>query len=330
MHRHPLVHVVLIVGLHAVEHLDFLPSARGVVGIGEGLHHTVVGDGNGGVAPLDGPLDNGLAIAQGVHHGHLGVEVELNALLLGGVLAPLGHGHLVDAVGLQHHVVFEAAHIQPPLDLDPLALFDALDDGVGHLSLQELIDPDGAGVVGDIKADHPRLALGQFPVLYVEHGALHQYAAHIQLQLSQGHRLFPAVDLAVELLDLGLAVAAAGHTLIEHLAAHGLQLGVQVPTRGGLRCRWGCLHCHRGRLSLCLGGMELHRRLVQVEGPGQALLDLIHQVGGQLLPLQLHRHGAGLAIHLHPGGVGCKRSQYPFGEGVLTAKEVNTPSGKGY
>ena len=68
-----LVHVILVIRLHAVEDLDLFPPARGVVGVGEGLQYPVVGDGDGGVAPLDGPLHHRLGVAQAVHHGHFGM-----------------------------------------------------------------------------------------------------------------------------------------------------------------------------------------------------------------------------------------------------------------
>ena len=46
----------------------------------------MVGDGNGGVPPLDGPLHRILGVGEGIHQGHLGVEVELHPLFRGVVL----------------------------------------------------------------------------------------------------------------------------------------------------------------------------------------------------------------------------------------------------
>ena len=73
MDGHPFIHIILEIRLHAVDDLDLLPFSGGVIGIREGLDHTVVGDGDGGMPPTDGTLHHLFGVAQGVHHGHLGM-----------------------------------------------------------------------------------------------------------------------------------------------------------------------------------------------------------------------------------------------------------------
>ena len=68
-----IVHVVDEVALHAVEDLDLVPG--GMPGVREGLGYAVIRDGNGGMAPADGLLDDLLRVRQGVHIAHFRVEM---------------------------------------------------------------------------------------------------------------------------------------------------------------------------------------------------------------------------------------------------------------
>ena len=212
--------------------------------------------------------------------------MQFHPLVRGGVLPALGPGRLVDAVGLQHQiVVVEPPQGQPPLHLEPLAVFHLGDDGLGLLPLHEAGHPDGAGQIGDIKAHHPRLAAGQLPVLYIKYLALHQHAAHIQRQLAQGAGTFPAADFAVNLLYPLFSTAGTGGVRAHHLPAHSLHLGLQPLglflfgrcggrfLRHGHFRRWRLL-LRGGRRRLRLNGFRLwlihrHRGRAEPKGPLQ-------------------------------------------------------------
>ena len=53
------------------------------------------------------------------------------------------------------------------------------------------MDPDGTGVIGDIEADHPGVALFQFLVVDGKDLALHDDAEHIQGQILHGRHFAP-------------------------------------------------------------------------------------------------------------------------------------------
>ncbi len=97
------VHVVDEVGLHAVDNLDAV-LFPGLPHIREGLRHPVVGDSDGGHAPVGRALDGGGGVGERVEGGEAGVKVQLHALDLGLVRAHGAPG-LHDAARLEHHVV---------------------------------------------------------------------------------------------------------------------------------------------------------------------------------------------------------------------------------
>ena len=73
MDGNAVVHIVDKIPLHAVEDLDLVPG--GMPGVREGLGYAVIRDGNGGMAPADGLLDDLLRVRQGVHIAHFRVEM---------------------------------------------------------------------------------------------------------------------------------------------------------------------------------------------------------------------------------------------------------------
>ena len=322
--HHPVVHVVDIIGLHAEQYLDVLGR---VLGVGEGVGHAVVGDGDSGVAPPLRPLDHVLVRAddrvglkahrrQGVHGGHVGVQMQLHPLLRGGVLALLlgggGDGH-----GLQHHVAIKAVHVQPPLDLQVHPLLHPVHDGLALVPGEELVHPDGPGVVGQVKGHHPGPPLFQLLVVHGEHVALHHHHAHVQLQLVHGggplgHR--PAKDGLAFTLSLGVDGGADGGAL-HGRPADGLGAGKGVPLLRfrlclGLRLPLGLGDgCGPDRLlSLSwllrlgggLGAGDLHA--VHGIGPADGLLRLPHQVGSGPRRAGDLDVGAALGAIEHHGG----------------------------
>ena len=240
-----VVYVVDIVSLGAQQDLQLVLA--GAPGIGEGLGHTMVGDGDGGMTPGNGPLHRVLGVGEGVHQGHLGVQVELHPFFRGVVLL---HGLLrrLNDQGLQDHVVVKPVQVQPAGDLQVHPRLDPLHNGESLVPGHELAHPDGAGVVGDVKADDPGTALFQLPVLHGEDVSLHGDHPHVQLQGIHG--LGGLFDLAgaVDPLGgkaLGLLVGRPG--LRHGLLAQGLRLAEQPLLLGEGLLRRGLLRRRGGR-----------------------------------------------------------------------------------
>ncbi len=180
----PVVHVVDEIALHPVEDLDLVPG--GVPGVGEGLGHAVVRDGDGGVAPADGLLDDLLGVRQGVHVAHLGVEVELHPLHRGGVL-PLLMVRRVDALGVQLNVLAVPGGLHLPLDRQPHAGLHGPLQGLGLLGRQVFLDGDGPRAVGHVEAEPPEPRPPGLPALKKEDLAGDGGLSHFDVQLRHGH-----------------------------------------------------------------------------------------------------------------------------------------------
>ena len=109
--------IVHQIGLHAVDDLEKVLLIRGLlplvltfpllclpevlphmVGIREALHHAVVRDGDGPMAPPVGPLHDVLGLRDTVEVAHLGMAVQLHPFMGGSVGADLDEiGYLLDA-----------------------------------------------------------------------------------------------------------------------------------------------------------------------------------------------------------------------------------------
>ena len=248
-----LDHVLVVneVPLAAGDQLDGLLLHR-VEGRGEGLHHAVVGDGHRRMPPLDGPLDQVAGGGHGVHVGHVGVHVQLDALFLGGVLpldalhghhVPHGYGQLTGKVVI--HAL--AAHLDVHAHFDLLHLLHhgaalLLGDG-GRRGLvvpaaaeasalaeaQEGLAQDGGGIVRDGKGHQQHFAALELLGFQLEDIALHHHQAAVAGQLLHFHGAVgdaPAHD--------GLADGGVGH-----LREDGLRLLFRLrlllgARRGGL------------------------------------------------------------------------------------------------
>ena len=198
VHHNPVVHIIDIISFAAVEHLDGLAGSRhnglpgGLHGLGKCLGTAVVGDGNGGVAPGGGLFYGGGRFGEGVHVGHVGVQVQLHPLVLGGVQALWGavgqNGH-----GLQYHLIVVPVDYRFAQHFNPSAHLGGVHNGpaLGYLAgAEKPVDPDGAGEIGDVHAHHQGVALGQLPVLHRKDLAGHAGRAHVQVHLLDGHRRF--------------------------------------------------------------------------------------------------------------------------------------------
>ena len=78
---HQQLQVVDKIPLHPIENLEGVPLVQGVVGIREGLHASVVCDGNGRHPPLFCTLYNILNLRYAIHIAHLRMAVKLNPFL---------------------------------------------------------------------------------------------------------------------------------------------------------------------------------------------------------------------------------------------------------
>ena len=122
------VHVVYIVTFQTVNDLDAVLFSR-LPHVREGLGHAVVGDGDGGHAPVGRPFYNSRRVRQRVQGGETGVHVQLHPLFRGVVRAdvPLA---LHNVPGVQHHVLVVLAVNDLALDHQMVALGDLADDGL--------------------------------------------------------------------------------------------------------------------------------------------------------------------------------------------------------
>ena len=86
------------------------------------------------------------------------MKMELHPLLCRGIL-PLGLLPLHNGVGLQYHIVGIALDSQPALNDQMLTLLDPVNERLPLILQEKLIDPNGAGIIGDIEAHHPGVGL---------------------------------------------------------------------------------------------------------------------------------------------------------------------------
>ncbi len=173
------LHIIHEVGLHAVDDLErsgnllqlvlcgirmlcliFLPVSRidilhGMICLREGLHHAVIGDGNGTLAPGPGPFDQTCRIGHAIHVAHLCMAVKFYPLdravvvsgraEIAGLLDP-------DDAG-DHQLMLPVILRHPALHPDEAALFQK----AGQLCRLRLQDkdlcPDRIGIICHRKGD---------------------------------------------------------------------------------------------------------------------------------------------------------------------------------
>ena len=230
-----VVQIVDEIALYAVENFNF--ALGGVPGVGEGLGHAVVGDGNGRVAPGDGLPDDGGGVGQGVHVGHLRVEVQLHPLLRGGVLPGLV-GNLHDVEGAQLNVLAVAAELHIALDPKPHARGHGVLHGLGLLALHVLGDGDGIPVVRHVEGQPPDPGLAGLVALGGKDLALDHHGAHFGVQAVDGDGL--ALDLPAH-EDVGSVICALGDAEAQAQLAQVVLVHQQLAQGGdgGLRQRGG-------------------------------------------------------------------------------------------
>ena len=252
--------VVDEVGLHAPDDLlaDLLCGEHGVL---IGLDVAVVGDGDGLVPPLVGLLDQIRGGNDGIHGGHLGMDVQLHTLLLGLVLAG-DLGDLGDGVVVEEEVGafgLVAAHL--PLGVAShghhRAVGDDLADLVGILGGSGTPHLQGSGIVGDVEGDVEFIALAGGLLGKSKDLAQHHDVAHRLVDSGQGggddvkltaHGILGLGDIEVHEADPHTPVFHHGglHRTAS-LPKEGLDTGEDLGLLGGLG----------GLVGLCLGGLAL-------------------------------------------------------------------------
>ena len=181
-----VVHVVDKIPLHAIEDLDLVPG--GVPRVREGLGHTVIRDGNGGMAPADGLLDDLLRVRQGVHIAHFRVEMQLHALHRGGILPFLVLDN-VDVVGIELNVLAVPGRLHLALNAQPHTGIDLPIQALGFLFRQVFMDGHGAGVVRHLHMEPPHTGPPGLHTFHGEHLAAYRGIAHFQIQRLHFHGL---------------------------------------------------------------------------------------------------------------------------------------------
>ena len=199
-------HLLLVdhVALAAGNQLNGLLLRR-VEGRREGLHHAVIGDGHRRMPPLDGALDQVARRGHGVHGGHVGVHVQLDALFFGGVLAldalhghHIAHGNGQFAGEVVIHALAADLDVHANLDLvdlvhDELPLLGG--DGRQGLVLvallaeliaaeaEEILAQDGRGIVRHREGHQQHFAALELLLLHLEDVALNDHQARVGGQL---------------------------------------------------------------------------------------------------------------------------------------------------
>ena len=304
-----LLQVVDAVGLDAVEHLDVAPvlfqAGLGLHGLRKGLHHAVIGDGQGPVPHGGRQLQRLARVTQAVHAGHIGVQVQLHPLVGGLVLA-----HLLfsfdDGGKIQRQLLIILGIVRQALNDDVSALFDAALQPGCFLIGQHLGGPDGACAVAELEHDHGFVPAVELFELHQKDLTLHGDLAAVQIYVRQPDH-FPGKGLAVN------------HLVLFPGAEHG---GAGVPF-GAKLAALGPLSLGRGSRRSCrAGGLAFPAHLRHTGGPVLFIPVPVRGRGGDLQAHRAVQQGAGLLFQLAPqllqpggvpGGADLQR-QFVFGQ----------------
>ena len=191
-------HVIDKVGLTAVNELEvrvcLMDGVRRQHGLGVALTDAVVGDGDGRVAHPVGQFDDAAGVAEGVHTGQLGMQMQLHPLD-GGVVLPLFALDKEDVVGPDDIVVLVLIVGAVAAHHDRRTLGDGLPLGAVLPFLRTDLQVDGAGVIGD--GDRVYLAEAALHLGEEDVAPDHALAA-LAAQILEGGEVFRGEHLAVE------------------------------------------------------------------------------------------------------------------------------------
>ena len=294
-HHRYIAGIVDIICLHAVQHLDVnFVAFNGMHGLRKRLRHAMVCDGNGLMSPVLCPLHQVLGGGHAVHGGHVGVQMQLHALLFRCIhayflLALHNTGGIHDGLFFKVIIADLALYRQVHAGLDEIHIFPGL------FLCQEFAHTHGTMQVGDIKAHLNPFLAGilalDFPGFHKENLAADGGAVHrSQCLRNRHHRLVkqPAIQHGFILFHVKCLAVIAHLTLIR---LHRLPFGLFLLFRCLCRC------CRGNLLQLCFTALFgflyrlLLRSFIRVHSCDRAVqpgfrtdhLRQLPQVGGQII-----------------------------------------------
>ena len=180
MDCHTVIQIVEKVALYTVQNLDLVPCR--MPRVRKGLGHAVVGDGNRGMAPSDGGLDDRLGICESVHIAHFGMQVQLHALHRRGILPGLMLNH-IDVIGVELNVLAVPGGFHLALNTHPHTGFNGTLQRPGLLGSEVFLHRHGVGVVRHVKAEPPHTGPPCLPALEKKDLSRHSGVGHFQIQI---------------------------------------------------------------------------------------------------------------------------------------------------
>ena len=354
-------HAVIVdqIPLHAGDELDVLAALfkffDGIEGLRVGLHHAVVGDGDGLVSPFRSALDECGRRGHRVHGGHLRVQVQLHALDLLLVLAGC-KGHLLHIVHHEGQLFGKVVPLAVAAHLDADAGLDAGDLlALAVFGREKGLAQNRTGVIGHAEGKQRLYAPAQLLALDLgQHKALDAHAPAGFGQIADGVvvalRDLAAVEHlgAVHLLFLlGQLAHLGNHFLVQALAVlqiffqrdllltgnnlHGGLPAEHVPDHLG-KLPVHAAHQHQIRSDLAADGQRhgialhcpLHARQMRL-GRGHFGQQRLGQPPGVFFRISheiVREFGAGhRQIHLHAALFPEHGHQAHFDRGILCARQ---------
>ena len=265
VHGNAVIQIVDKIALAAVKYFDF--TLAGMPGIREALRHTMIGDRDGGHAPLGGKPDDAARVGQRVHVGHLCMQVQLHALFRRVVHASLMLDRL-NVARIELHILAVEGQLHRAADAQPHARRDL----ILHLRDLPLVhvapDTDGAGVIGHLQNHDPHTGAARFMAVELKDLALDHHTAALSGQLS--HRQDIALDLPAH-DDPAARIDPSACALL------------QIGKRDG-------------------GGLDIERHARKLILPGKQLLQRgLRRIAHLLVHRHIKRHRAALRFKHHIG-----------------------------
>ena len=214
--------------------------------IGERLHNPVVGNGDGGMSPRNGLLNDALGIGQGIHRGHLGMEMELHTLFGGGVL-PLLTLATHNAEGTQLHLLAVMAQLHLTLHAKPHARIQLLRQGLGLRLIEGTTEGNAAFKVGHAACQHPKSGTAGLVDLHLEELSFYHHTAHLGIQFLHGGH-FACKGLTHDDVAVTAVLCAVARVDIEPQLTKVILVHQQLTDGGNQRLRQGLtaadIHLH--------------------------------------------------------------------------------------
>ena len=189
----------------------------------------MVGDGDGGVTPCDGLLDDAGSVGQGVHIGHTGVEMQLHPLFRAGVPAALMDG-LANVLRPQLDILAVPGQLHYSLYPQPHTGIDETGQRLGLIFVHVFAHGDAAGVVGHVEGQAPLSRPPCFAQFGGKDLTLHHDGAHLGIQIHHGNG-FALDGLAHQHLAAGFFSGGLGRVHHEPQLAQVILLHQQLPHR---------------------------------------------------------------------------------------------------